>query len=566
MEIKRNNIKKQLPLLGAVFFAIMTYSQSNVILPKTSAIPAAVSKENKFLLGENGTLNIEGTGSLMVFTNGVLTVKDAITNLGDGSNFVIQSDANLIQVNNTNTNTGNLISEREFKIGVDRKQYNYVGTPVAFASGQTYKTIFPGSSNTMALYHNQTSNTFSTSSGANIPGRGLAVKEPPATTILTDGKTTAQFKGVPQTGEIIFGIANRDINSTTYGYNLVGNPYPSNIDLIKLYALNGGNSQNNISSSFYLWDNNANDIFVQQGSSYNGQAYAIYNALPGAQGTGTAAVGLRNANVPPPKSPTNIIKVGQGFMTKSLKTTYPFKFDNTVRTAETSPVDFLGKTGSVVEDDRYWLRLTAPSGITSTIAVVHYPGGNNLFGPEDSRSLGGSDALYTVVENEKLAIDGRNTMILTDVISLGSQHFVSDTYSIAIDDAEGIFANGQNIYLKDIQTGILTNLSQGIYSFAANAGESMGRFEILYKPESILATDSTHTEELTLYRDGEDFVIQAQSKKMTALELSDTSGRLMYRMQPNSKKVILPAQSLIRGVYILKISQGMEMTMKKIIR
>lgn len=518
------------------------------------------------LCAQDGTLKIEGTGSLKVFTTAALTVKDAITNLGDGSNFIIQSDANLIQINNVNTNTGNLISERDFKIGAERKQYNYVGTPVTFSSGQSYKTIFPGSTNTTALYHNQTSNTFSTSSGANVPGRGLAVKEPPTTTILTGGKTTAQFKGVPQTGEIIFGIANRDINSPTYGYNLVGNPYPSNIDLFKLYTLNGGNSQNNIGSSFYLWDNNANDLFVQQGSSYGGQAYAIYNALAGTIGTGVTAVGLRSSILPDPKTPTNILKVGQGFMTRSLKSTYSFKFDNTIRTAETSPVDFLGKTGSVVEDDRYWLQLTAPSGITSTIAVVHYPGGNNLFGPEDSRSLGGSDALYTMVQNEKLAIDGRSSMAITDVISLGSQHFVSNNYTIKLDDAEGIFANGQHIYLKDIATGIITNLSQGAYTFAADAGESMGRFEIVYQAESILVTDSKTKEELTFYYDAEDYVIKAHRNKITDLEMYDTNGRLLYKIQPNTTKINIPAQNFVRGVYFLKITQDTKVTMKKVLR
>ena len=533
-------MKKQLPILFAVLFAQMSYSQ-------------------------DGTLKIEGTGSLKVFTTAALTVKDKITNLGDGANFVIQSDANLIQINNSNANTGNLISEREFKIGAERKQYNYVGTPVAFASGQSYKTIFPGSTNATALYHNQTSNTFSTSSGANIPGRGLAVKEPPATTILTDGKTTAQFKGVPQTGEIIFGIANRDTGSSTYGYNLVGNPYPSNIDLIKLYALNGGNSQNNISSSFYMWDNNANDIFVQQGSSYNGQAYAIYNALPGAQGTGTAAVGLRSANLPPPKSPTNIIKVGQGFMTKSLKTTYAFKFDNTIRTSDTSSVDFLGKSASVVEDDRYWLKMTAPSGITSTIAVVHYPGGNNLFGPEDSRSLGGSDALFTVVENEKLAIDGRSSLVITDVIPLGSQNYVSGNYTIGLETKEGIFANGQNIYLKDIQTSIITNLLQGDYIYAGNAGETMGRFEIIYQPQTLLSTVGNVKEDIIIYRDGKDFIIKSQSKNITGLEIYDSSGRLLQTQQTNKNIVTISSYLLKKGVFILKINQGGLITTKKII-
>ncbi|MBF8457227.1 T9SS type A sorting domain-containing protein [Kaistella sp. G5-32] len=514
---------------------------------------------------QDGTLKIEGTGSIKVFTTASLTVKDKITNLGDGTNFIVQSDANLIQINNINTNVGNIKSERDFKISEERKQYNYLGSPVAFASGESYKTIFPGSTNTQVLYHNQTTNTFVTSSGANIPGRGSAVKEPPTTTVLVDKKTTAKFLGVPQSGNISIGIANRDTNISTYGYNLVGNPYASNIDLIKLYALNGGDPQRNISATFYLWDNNVNDIYVQQGSGYMGQAYAIYNVLTGNSGTGTAAAGT-SGGISGTKKPTNIIKVGQGFMTRSLKTTYDFRFDNTIRTNENAGVDFLGKSGSMVEDDRYWLKMTAPSGITSTIAIVHYPGGNDLFGPEDSRSLGGSDALYTIVEDEKLAIDGRSNMKITDIIPLGCQHFVGDEYIIGIDTAEGIFANGQNIYLKDKQTGIVTNLSEQNYRFSANAGESAGRFVIIYQPETILSTTALNKDEFIVYKNGSNFILKSESKKIDEVEVFDVVGKLLKVLQPNSKQATLDVTTLINGVYILKVTIGGKIMTKKVIK
>lgn len=557
-------MKTRTIFFAVVFYNTLTFAQTTFLVPKINEESFPISPNIHQLLGEDGTLKIEGTGSIKVFSNSSLTVKDAITNLGDGTNFTIQSDANLIQINNASANTGNLISEREFKIGTARNQYNYVGSPVAFSSGQSFKTIFPGSTNTMVLYHNQTSNTFSTSSGANIPGRGLAVKEPPFTTEVTDGKTTALFKGVAQNGTIKIAIANKDINSTTYGYNLLGNPYPSNIDLNKLFILNGGKDQSNISASFYLWDNNANDIFVQQGNSYQGQAYAIYNALAGSTGTGNAAVGFRNTQVSAPKIPSNILKVGQGFMTKSLRTAYDFQFDNSIRTQQIPPVDFLGK--GIVEDDRYWLKMTAPSGITSTLAVVHYAGGNNGFGPEDSVSLGGSDALYSIVGNEKLAIDGRNIMTLDDVIFLGSHHFVNDNYTLELAAAEGIFANGQNIYLKDTETGKITNLNQSNYIFTAVAGESSQRFEIIYKAAAILAVEDQENQEIFVYRDSDDFVVQAKVHKIEEIDVYDSTGKLIFKNTPHSRKFNLPTHDLPRGIYLFKIRQGTKITTKKVLR
>ncbi|ACU08393.1 protein containing immunoglobulin-like domain [Flavobacteriaceae bacterium 3519-10] len=514
---------------------------------------------------------VSASKKLTIAPNTSLTVVNNFTNNGS---VLVQSEGNLVQINNTPSpaNSGNIISEREFKIGADRVQYNYLGTPVAFESGQSFKTVFPGTTNGTVLYHNQTTNTFSTSSGANVPGRGSAVKEPPVTTVLTDGKTTAQFKGTPQNGEITLAVANKNIDVTTFGYNLMGNPYASNIDLRKLYDINGGKTDGvqvespNISPTFYFWDNNKNTIFQQQGSSYGGQSYAIFNVLTGPEGTGTAAGSLNNGTVVGAKRPTKIVKVGQGFMTRSLQTAYNFKFDNSIRTAEGSAVDFLGKTATSIPTDRYWLQMTAPSGITSTIAIVHYGGGNDAFGAEDSRTMGGSDALFSMVGTEKSAINGRTSFGDTDKIPLGSSHFVSGNYRIKIDTTEGIFANGQNIYLKDKQTGIVTNLSEGDYTFAANAGESTGRFEIIYKPEAVLATDSAVKEELQVYRDGTNFVVKAQRTNIDDVEVYDLSGRLLQKLKPKSTTAVIDSGLMVNGVYVLKINHNDKITVKKVIK
>lgn len=501
--------------------------------------------------------------NLNIPTGKFLSVRNKIINHDPtGNNFVVESDANLLQEENGIVNSDNITAKRIIKVGAARNQYNYLGTPVNFASGETFKTIYPGT--TFVLYHNETNNMFYNSSGVNIPGRGLAVKEPTGSGATN---VTATYKGVPQNGKILFPVANKDANPavTTFGYNLVGNPYPSNINLLKLYEINGGKTgaspiaSPNISPTFYFWDNNGNGQFTQQGNGYLGQAYAIFNVLSGTTGTGTkSSLGT--------KVPTSIVKVGQGFMTRTLLSNYDFVFNNSIRTNATSAADFLGKGNSNVQDDRYWLQFTAPSGITSTIAVVHYASGNNAFGPEDSRSMGGSDAIYTMVENEKIAIEGRSSFANTDRISLGTKHFATGNYTIGLDDKEGIFANGQSIYLKDLQTGIITNLSDGNYTFQANAGESTGRFEIIYKPESVLATNQTVKESVIVYRDGTDFIVKAENKKITALEVYDSVGRLIYSAKPNAVKVTVPTDRMLNGVYLLKIDQGGTVTTKKVIR
>lgn len=433
---------------------------------------------------------------------------------------------------------------------------------MAFSAGETFKTIYPGI--TQTLYHNEPNNKFYTSSGVNIPGRGLAVKEPTVAGFPSGAFTTATYKGSPQNGVINLGILNSNTAVSTVGYNLAGNPYPSNIDLRSLYNANGGKTSApqtvspNISSTFYFWDNNNNLKFEQQGTGYNGEAYAIFNVLASPVGTGLGTKSGINSKVP-----TGIVKVGQGFMTRSLLPAYTLKFDNSTRTTTGSATDFLGKP-TEIGVDRFWLELAAPTGIVSPLAIVYFEGGNNAVGAEDSKSLGGSDAFYSVVDGEQLAINGRPPFTDADKISLGSNYFVEGNYTIALSDKEGIFTGGQKIYLKDKQMGILTDLLSGSYTFNTVAGESTGRFEIVFKPETVLATGTDDTKMVEIYRDGIDFVVRSGRENLTAVQVFDAGGRLMLNFSGNQKEWRFPASYLISGIYVVKgqLKSGKTLTRK----
>src|SRR5690606_36559188 len=132
-----------------------------------------------------------------------------------------------------------------------------------------------------------------------------------------------------------------------------------------------------------------------------------------------------------------------------------------------------------------------------------------------------------------LSINGKNKFINTDVVPLGSRHFTAGNYTVSLrDHKDGVFANGQHIYLKDKQTGTVTDLSDGNYTFMANAGVSTGRFEIIYRPETVLATDGNQVENLVVYRDGNDFVVKATDDEIDAIEIYDAVGRLIRLLEP----------------------------------
>lgn len=503
-------------------------------------------------------------GTLTINKDASLKIQDYIRNeTGSAANVVVESDGSLVQFNEGNTiNTGSITAKRVLNLSSGRQQFNYLISPL---EGQSLKTIYPGMG--YVLYHNEANNFFYNSSGAYIKGRALALQEPnltavPATTV------TAVFTGYPTNGAFSYGLVNTNVtNTVSRGFNLVGNPYPSNIDLITLYSINGGAS-GKLSPTFSFWDNRANNQIKQMGDGYGQQAYAQFIATaPPSEGTGVLATGDTTA-LEGTNKPTRYVKMGQGFMVQSKVASLPLQFNNTIRTTEKGTVSFFGKGAQSTKTpiDRYWLNMITPGNQATQIAVVYFEGGNNSFGIDDAFSLGGSDAVYSIVGTEKVSINGKNSFVTTDVVPLGTTHFVAGNYTFALQDKEGVFASGQPIYLKDKQTGVITNLSEGQYIFTANAGESTGRFEIVYQSETVLATDDGVKKEIQVYRDGSDFVVKASTKKITELQMYDASGKLIKQLQPDSKEISIDLGFLNNGVYFLKIIQGDLVSVKKIIK
>ncbi len=511
-------------------------------------------------------LSVTNHSVLNIKAGSPVTVRNQIK-VDPGSDIVVESDANLIQINDDPNpeNSGSITVKRNINVSSDRKQYNFLISPVVGANLKT-NIYRDGSGNPVSSpsvqYYIESTNYFGESSGAYIAGRGLAVKEP----LTGNGPFYAVFAGPPANGEISINAVNSAPGVTTpgttmRGHNLIGNPYPSNLDLLTFYNTNGGEA-GNLNSTFRFWDNYKNTTYSQMGSNYSGNSYASYNVK---SATGTAATSDAGASGASKKIPGRYVKVGQGFFARIVGVpSKTLKFYNNSRSKEFEDDAFFGRGGSAM--DRYWLKMVTPGQLAVQMAVVYFGGGSNGFGPDDSFSSGGSDELYSVTDGLKIGINGRSPFAVSDRVPLGSRHYESGSYTIAIDQAEGIFANGQNIYLKDNQTGTVANLSEGSYNFSAGAGETTGRFEIIYEPQTILATDGKVKENLQVYRDGTDFVVKASDTKITMIEVFDGAGRLILNLRPNSTKAVIDGNPLSNGMYLLKIHHGEQVTTRKILK
>lgn len=503
------------------------------------------------------------SGMLTIPNDKALTVRNKIVNNALDNNFIIKDGGNLLQEENSAINTGNITAQKLFTFTNgsnpinDRKQYNYVISPVV---GQNVKTIYSGTNT--AIYFSEASNFFYGSDGSYIPGRGLGLKEPTKASVSTS-TVTANYVGVPYNGNLQFPLAHTTTQAdpTNRGYNLVGNPYPSNLDIENLYDANAAK----IGATFYFWDNRGNTAFAQEGSGYSGDNYAKYNAASGTGvGSGTKAIGAPDAT----RIPNRYVKVGTGFILQALSNAnaQTLNFNNSMRSNDNSGPGFLGKSHQLEEKDRYWLTLKTPSDIEVMNAVVYFATGSKAVGPEDTKTFGGSDDIFTIVDDQQLTIQGRNQFKSSDIIYLGLSLFQAGTHTISIFDQQGVFANGQTIYLKDILTGTITNLSQGAYSFEASKGEINERFQVIYKPEIFLVTDSVVREGVVIYRDNDKFIIQSP-KIIASVEVYDLSGKMIADLKSNNRQAVLDSSFYAKGMYVLRIKMiDGELTNKKILK
>lgn len=504
----------------------------------------------------------------------IRVINEIVNNNASASQFTVESDGGLIQVNDASVNTGNITVKRNAIM--KRLDYNYWGSPVlgqnlrSFSSGTLYtrfyvynesndyfdgifaKNLYPDGTQSLTPLENSATYNY-------VPGKGYAVRAPNnyTTSVAT---FNGAFVGVPNNGEITF-----NLQHTKQGFNLVSNPYPSNIDFDALYSAN----QTKIYQTAYFWTN-VNPNPIMQGSNYPSQYkgvdyynnYAVYNGSGGVAATSTGAAGVGSA------TPNNFIKIGQGFIIKAKPAgnNQPLIFKNNIRTEDTTGIFFNSKIANS-KPDRFWLTLSTPLGVNNDLLIAYKENATNDFELDYDAPLLTSppDSFYSVLGDQKLMIQGRKyPLVIDDKVILGQRFYQDGIYKIAIKAKEGIFASGQNIYLKDKLNGTFTNLQTTDYTFNATQGESTDRFEIVYQPEGALGTSENIKYGLRVYQSGEYYVIEAD-KAFKEVKVYDASGRLLNTIKSGKKQLMIEKNKLVDGFNLFSIIFADDIVNKKVI-
>ncbi|WP_264522310.1 G8 domain-containing protein [Flavobacterium sp. N1994] len=535
-------------------------SATDVVIGTGSFYPVLVSDVSIHSL----TLN-SGT-TLKVNSTYDLTVTDAIVNNGT---LTFENNSNLVQVNNvSNTGSGSTIVKRN-SAALLRLDYTLWSSPV---SGQGLYSFSPFTLPNRFYVYNTATNLYSNSVGFSltglqypsplvspngvngtdsnnvqfVSGKGYLIRLPwdhPTAATVWNGT----FTGVANNGNITFAM--------TTGYNAVGNPYPSRLNVKDFID---GNT--NISGPLYLW-RKTNDNNSTSYATLTKTAYVANGAIGGDTGTGYFNAG-NEANW--------VLNVGQGFIVNATSNSN-LTFTNSMRRSSNADQFFRASqtTVNTANSGLYWLNLNASTGIYSQMAVGYSSEGTLAEDRGiDGRNINQEFYLTSLIGADAYSIQGRPDFQDTDIVPLSYKVSTAGNYTITIDHAVGVFSGGaQSIYLKDNLTNTINNLSAGAYAFTSAAGTFTNRFEIIY--QSQLGTEhlTFSDNNVTVYTHNDELVINTENIIMATVKVFDVRGRLLQeRKNINASHTSINA-GLANEVLLVQITSedGITVT-KKVVR
>ncbi|AWM14259.1 secretion protein [Flavobacterium sediminis] len=592
-------------------------------------------------LGSQAQLYV-GTGGY-VYSNDQYIFVTSQVELNSGGNIFLRNQSQLLQgTTGVGQNTG-LGTLSVFQEGTsDNFKYNYwcspVGNPSATIGNSNFGisllnsptgltsstpvTVLPyGNYNGQAtplsiaqrwIYKFSTSNQYAqwvfVGTATNVqPGLGFTMKGTSGTdTFVADTNEGVEnnagnaqrydFRGKPNDGNIANAVS-------TNNFTLIGNPYPSAIDL-NIFLLDPANSAV-INGQAYFWEQTSTTHFI---TDYDG-GYGIYT--PGT-GVYTPAVfwnydqaGGQETNLGSSGSvyERRFTPVGQGFMVLGtangsivMKNQYRVFVKESV--ANQSEFERMAISRATVSNDEYFQEIPNVAGTdytqirkgTSPYLRINAVYNNEAVRPTtiafddlatqaydygyDGRSA--TDAapisFYYVVDG--MSYEYASTAFkfgINEKVPVGFRCNETTTFKVLVQGAYSGFDDSQMVYMHDKQTGIYHDIKNNSFEVTLPAGDNRTRFEITFKniDKDISEEDIFSSESFDVYQNNEGnmlTVLNAIHKDIVKVDLYDVTGKLVLSKENlgKSEKIEIPTSNLSDGVYIVKLAtiDAVEITKK----
>lgn len=492
------------------------------------------------------SLTITNNAVVIISSNHTVNLNGAL-NVETGSSFTLENNANLLQGGATNTNSGAITVKRNSSL-LKRLDYTLWSSPVA---GQNLLTFSPQTISNRFYTYNSTTNFYeSVASPATTnfeTAKGYLIRIPNNHPSVTPTSWAGQFTGVPNNGN--YNVTMQD-DVAGQRFNLVGNPYPSPIDALAL--IGNANNSSSITGTLYFW------------RKTNGSANPSYCTWTGG--------GFVTNNDAQTFDPNDVIQTGQAFFVEATGTNDQLVFTNEMRVNNTANQFFRNaQATNTVERNRIWLNATSAGGAFSQTMIGYISNASNgLDAQIDGKYINDGDiALTSLLAATPMAIQGRALPFdSNDIVPLRFKATTAGTYTIAIDHTDGLFANGQTVFLRDNVLGVTHNLSDGGYTFAIESGTFDNRFEVVY--QSTLGNDTPvfNENQVVVYTNTPaSITVDSGNVLMNTIKVFDIRGRLLTENRNiNASQAILSVSQSNEVILIQIESVNGETVIKKFVK
>ncbi len=447
----------------------------------------------------NGTGNnviIPESGSLVIAPGSKITITGAIENNAGNGGLVIQSSA---------LGTGSLINSTS-ALAATIQRY--------IPQNTFWHLVSPPVNNTSAeAFVGHYMQFFTESSAA-----WTDIVEPSTTLLpltgyaLWSGESTYTFRGNLNTG--IQSVATTKLyldpeDEVYYGWNLVGNPYPSSIDWSML---------DDVWGAVYYWNGTAYATWVDGASTNGGVQY-----------------------VPPM----------QGFFISSDGSN--FELSDAARTHEGSSAYFK----SLPENS---LLLKAIVEFNSDeVCIRLMDNATPDFDREyDAWKLSSGDSnageLYSLSSSGRFSIDSRP---VCNFVPLGFKCSTMQIFSLSLKEMNGI----TTAILEDTKTGTFHDLTKSNYEFVWDVTDNEIRFKLHFNSVGI-GENKIGESKILIYADGQQLFIR--SERGGTLRISDVMGRVVMEREILAAGMQVLPSKFKTGIYLVNFRSGKEVNTQKI--
>lgn len=367
-------------------------------------------------------------------------------------------------------------------------------------------------------------------SGQMIPAKGYAAY----------GAGSRTFQGTVNNNTISIGVTSHALPNVSW--NLIGNPYPSGVDVAQFLSTN---SSILATGAIYLWDDPGTAPYVSGD-------YAVRNAAGGTAGGGG-------------NTPTGVIGTAQGFEVK-VNANGNVQFTNAMRTTGNTAMLF-----RQADSKRIWLNATSTDNMFNQTLVGFFEDGTD--GEDwayDAPKLNYlSDlSLFSLLDGSPYAIQGYGPLTPDRIVPLGLNSGVATTITIALDSEDG--TENDPVYLEDRYVGVYQDLHEGSYVFSTAEATYWDRFFLHFASPYLTGLADASDSGLRVYSANGYLNLLSTENRKCNVKLMDAEGRVV--LEENSLN--LAAGSLSRldidflsmGVYVVQVNDGSRSNSFKIIK